>query len=52
MVEADLTNLETLLDIIAENHLDQESLVKIQNLAHSKGILFLGNSALFVATNG
>lgn len=51
MGEADLTNFETLLDIIAENNLNQESLVKIQNLANNQGNLFLGNSALFVATN-
>ncbi len=51
MGETDLTNLETLLEIIAENHLNQESLVKIQNLANNQGNLFLGNSALFVATN-
>lgn len=49
--ETDLTNLETLLEIISENHLNQESLVKIQNLANNQGNLFLGNSILFVATN-
>ena len=51
MGEPDLTNFENLIGIIAENHLNQESLVKIQNLANNKGNLFLGNSALFVATN-
>lgn len=51
MGEICLTNFENLLGIIAQNNLNQESLVKVQKLANNQGNLFLGNSVLFVATN-